>query len=407
MNNKKFRNKFIKIAFISVAIVMTLLFVTVNLFAVYRTNKLFDSVLIHMIENGGKLPIATESSPNQLVDRYFDNGFISKSFTISVSQRGEKKLESERFPDGVDKRQSDILDNVLSKGKTSGKMGPYRYYVGEYHGTTMIAFGDFEQEEMIMSMYLESSLWISSIAMLMLLMLLAYFSDNLVRPMVENAERQKAFISNAGHELKTPLAIISANAQVLELEVGEDNVWINNIQNQTNRMATLIENLLQLSFMGGEDIPSLFESFELSSLVLEVADSFQVVANGKDCSITTNVESDISFFGDEKMIRELIMILCDNSIKYATQGSVIHMNLSNSTGKIVFDVENQIEEENLPDITKIFDRFYRADSSRARESGGYGLGLSIAKRITMLHHGEIKADILKEDKNNIRFTVTI
>lgn len=407
MNNKRLRNKFIKLASFSLVFMLVFLFASVNLFATYRTNHLFESMLIRMIENGGKLPMDNDPDSEESIDKYFDSGFISKSFAVSVSPTGKMTLESANLPNGLELAKLERLDLITSKNQKRGRLGPYRYQVGEFEGETIIAFGDFEQEELIMTLYLESSLCISVVAMLILLVLLSYFSGKVVRPLVENAERQKSFISNAGHELKTPLAIISANAQMLELESGEDNVWIANIQNQTIRMANLVENLLRLSSMGGENIASIFEAFSLSSLIEEIAESFKVVANKKNCTIITNVETELFLEGDEKTIRELIMILCDNAVKYAPSNSTINVRLSKFKGKSIFSIENQLENGNTPDTTKLFDRFYRADSSRARESGGYGLGLSIAKSVVSLHQGTIKADILKGDKSSIVFTVSL
>ena len=407
MNNRKIRIKFIKIASVSVVFVIILLVSTVNLFATYHTNKFFDSVLIRMIENGGSIPPNDITSGGKMGNPYFDDGGTLRSFAIEISPIGEATLASGNIPEDMDISQIDFDGVIKMKHKTSGRLGDYRYYVDEYEGQTMVAFGNYIQEEWIMTLYLESSLWISAIAMILLLILMYYFSGKAVSPIVESAKRQKSFISNAGHELKTPLAIISANAEMLELESDGENEWVVNIQNQTKRMAILVDNLLRLSSMGEGNLPSLQEPFSLSELVGEISDSFKVVADRKHCVIDTDITYDLSLNGDEKMIRELLMILCDNAIKYATPKSTININLSKQISKVIFTIKNDIEEENTPDTDKLFDGFYRADSSRARESGGYGLGLSIAKSVALLHRGSIKADIIKSGENAIIFTVSI
>ena len=217
-------------------------------------------------------------------------------------------------------------------------------------------------------------------------------------------ENQKRFITNAGHELKTPLAIISANAEVLEMVNGK-NEWTDSILNQTKRLSVLIGNLISLAKMD-EKQDLVFSKINVSPIVSETVDGFKPLCETDGKSMTSEIEEDVIIKTNEQIFRELVNILTDNAVKYCDDGGEVHVELSHSLGhrgaKLI--VTNTYAEGKNVDTSKFFERFYREDTSHNSEKKGYGIGLSMAEEIVKQHKGHIKA----EYKNgNIFFIVTI
>ena len=227
-------------------------------------------------------------------------------------------------------------------------------------------------------------------------------------------EKQKQFITDASHELKTPLAIISANAEVLEMIEGKSE-WTESIRNQIGRMSELVQNLVTLSRMEEENIHTVFTGFSLSDAVSETAEPFGTLAESKGLQLQTEITGQITFCGDEKSIRQMLSILLDNAVKYAVKDNEteqkekkadrrILVSLSRQGNYAILAVSNAVEE--MPEKPeRLFDRFYRADESRTRESGGYGIGLAVARAAAEAHKGKITAE--KESEHRIAFRVRL
>ena len=230
------------------------------------------------------------------------------------------------------------------------------------------------------------------------------FSSQAVAPVVESLEKQKRFITDAGHELKTPLAVISANVDVLEIESGKSE-WTTSIKNQVSRMNGLVKNLLTLSRMDEERMHVVFSDFDMSKTVKDTAISFEALATSKGKKYQMDIEDDIHITGDKNAINQLASLLLDNAMKYSSENGSIHVLLNKGNKYITFEVSNTCDSIPSGNLDRLFDRFYRADSSRARETGGYGIGLSVARAIANSHGGSIEA--LRDGDKIIRFVVTI
>lgn len=234
--------------------------------------------------------------------------------------------------------------------------------------------------------------------LLLLVMKLSWWA---LKPLRESFEKQKQFVSNASHELKTPISIISANADVLQQE--DNNQWINNIKSQTERMSVLVEDMLSLAKIDEGNLKLNFEKFDLSSEVTENALSFDAVAYEKGKTLTLNVQPDIIYSGDRQSVKKIVNILLDNAVKHASEKGEIIIELKKENNKTILSVFNtgsNVESENA---NKIFERFYRGDNSRSRESGGSGLGLSIAKSIADANKWKITA----KSTPNVSMTITV
>lgn len=214
-------------------------------------------------------------------------------------------------------------------------------------------------------------------------------SARIVKPFSENYEKQKQFITDAGHELKTPLTIIDADAEILEMDIGE-NEWLRDIQAQTERLALLTNNLITLSRI--EEQPKTEKiSFPISDIIEEGVEAFQTLARTHNLSLSAQIQPMLSMIGDEKSMRQLITIFLDNAIKYTNDGGCIEVTLKKQKNSIILSIFNTTDYLPKEDLKHIFDRFYRADKSRNSSTGGHGLGLSIAAASVSAHKGKISA----------------
>jgi len=226
-----------------------------------------------------------------------------------------------------------------------------------------------------------------------------------MKPVQESYEKQKSFITDAGHEIKTPLTIIDADATILEMDCGEDNEWIQDIRAQVRRLTDLTKDLIFLSRMEEERPQVQKIDFPLSEVLTETAQSFQSLAKVQNKTFTIDVEPMLSICGDEKAITQLVSILLDNAVKYSDDNGAISLKAFSKGRNVCVEVYNTAEEVNTSELGRLFDRFYRADKSRNSETGGYGIGLSIARAVTEAHGGKITAT--SEDGKSLTITAVL
>ena len=249
--------------------------------------------------------------------------------------------------------------------------------------------------------FLLTSVGISLAGFVAVSLLLYILSARIVKPISDAYEKQAQFITNASHDLKTPITIIDADADVLEMELGE-NEWLQDIGRQTRRLAGLIDELVCLSRMEEKDAHIQMIDFPVSDVVSETAQSFEAAAIAQEKILTIEIQPMLSLCGDEKAMRQLTSILLDNALKYSTDKGTISLSLKKSDRFVCLSVCNTCDPVSPEDIKHLFDRFYRADKSRNSQTGGYGIGLSIAKAIVTAHKGTIFA--ASPDEHSLRIT---
>ena len=227
-------------------------------------------------------------------------------------------------------------------------------------------------------------------------------SRRAIDPVVRASEKQKQFITDASHELKTPITVIATSLKVLEMESGE-NKWIDKSLAQTEKLRDLVNSLVSLSRMDEEQSPLKVSDFSLSDAVNETVGSFADFAAANGHTLTAEIAPEILYHGDEYAIRQMVSILLDNAVKYASDGSPIRVTLEKGKKGPVLRTVNRCEGLTQQQADKLFDRFYRVDPSRT--TGGFGIGLSLARSIAEGHKGSIKATCCEENK--IEFTVSL
>lgn len=304
--------------------------------------------------------------------------------------------------------QDDIVsyaNQALSSGQSFGELGHYAYYLqSKYYGMILV-FMDIRPYQQAQKNLLFSTSLIGLATIFVFFLLAVILAFWLVRPVKTTFEKQKLFISNASHELKTPLAVISANVDVLETEVGE-NKWLGYIRSEAVRMSELVNELLCLARLDDKSgHPMVMSEFSLTDSFLQTVLPFESKVFEMGKQLTVEAQPDITYKGDESAIKHILTILLDNAVKYSDEHGVIIAKLYTHNSRKVIEVYNTGEGVPKEDLNKIFERFYRRDEARNSKSGGYGLGLAIAKASIEAHNGRI---IAQSDYGHwMKFIVTL
>ena len=297
-----------------------------------------------------------------------------------------------------------LVPAVLAKGRTSGYYDGYRYLVKETDGGYTLSFMDCSIELENTRNLLIVSVFVAIGSLLVIFGLVTALSKRAMDPYIKNIEQQKRFITDAGHELKTPITAIAASADVLAVE-HEGDEWVENIQSQTVRLGKLVENLITLSRLDEENPVIEKSEFSLSDAVWEIAEPFASLAKAKGKEYSQNIQDGLTFSGSKESIQQMVSILLDNAVKYSDDNGTIKLDVAKSHRSIVISVFNTCDIPDISELDRVFDRFFRLDKSRSKKTGGTGVGLSIAKAIAEANGGSIK--VSSENGKTILFTVTL
>ena len=326
----------------------------------------------------------------------------SRFFSVTVGDDGSCALGdtthvSEEDADSL----VELATRALAGERTSGFWGDYLFRVNGQSGERVALFLNCETKLTRVRLLALISAVACAGCVLLAWLLVGLFSSRAIRPLVESAIQQKQFITDAGHELKTPLTVISANMDVLTLETGE-NEWIRSTQKQVANLRGLVGELIYLSRLDEEDAKLQKTEVDLSKLVAESAEPFVGMAEFAGKTLNVDVEDGVHMTGDGAMLGRLVSILCDNAVKYAPEGDTIAVILARSRKGIMLITDNAVLQPMSDETLRhLFDRFYRADASRSRESGGYGIGLSVARAIAEKHGGSIR--VRQTPEGRVRF----
>lgn len=399
---KKLRRKFIAISVLSVFLVLAVIMTAINILNYSRVVRDSDAVLIVLAENDGQFPKRIGSKrKDRNRDWFFSElspdlspelPYESRYFTVRLSAEGTVcSVDTGRIAAVDTETAKEYAEKLWKKTGTSGFVSNYRYLKKEEDGNMIILFLDCRSRMDSFRSFLVYSVGVSLVGMVAVAGLVLLLSKMVMKPVQESYEKQKSFITDAGHEIKTPLTIIDADATILEMECGEDNEWIQDIRAQTKRLTALTKDLIYLSRMEEEKPRLQMIDFPLSDVITEAAQPFRALAKVREKSLAVEVEPMLNLCGDDKAIAQLVSILLDNALKYSDDKGTISLKAYARGRNVLMEVSNTVEHVDTAALGKFFDRFYRADKSRNSETGGYGIGLSIAKAITEAHKGRIAA----------------
>lgn len=337
-----------------------------------------------------------------------ESPFDTRYFTVTISGGQVVDINTARIAAVGTKRASRIASELYSKGWTSGFSGNYRYTATVQGEETTYVFVDCSRELASFRSFLSASVAISCIGWLAVLAIVTVASGTVIRPMVESYSKQKRFITDASHEIKTPLAVIDAANEVQEIESGESE-WTQSIHEQVARLTALTERLVFLARMDEGSAGFTMAAIDLSEPVDKAAAPFESVAVSRGKRLSMSIASGVRAHADAAAVAQVVELLLDNATRYASEGSVIELGLrsvSRGAGKGAAElvVANAVDELPEDDLDRLFDRFYRADVSRSSKTGGSGVGLSVVRAIAEAHGGS--ATVSGHD-HQITFTVRL
>ncbi|MDD6058229.1 MAG: HAMP domain-containing sensor histidine kinase [Clostridiales bacterium] len=386
----RIKTRFILLSMVTLFVLLAVIVAGMNVMNYKTIVADADSTLDLIATNKGAFPDFSRNKPPKHMTK--ETPYESRYFSVLMDENHQIiQIDTSRIKAVDTKKAVEYAAAVVKAGKKQGFIGGYRFLFSSECDSTRIVFLDCDKRIASFQTFLGISSCMALGGYLAFFFVLLFFSKIIMKPVTESYEKQKQFITNAGHEIKTPLAIIQADVDVLEMELGE-NEWLNDIQKQTNRLAALTNDLICLSRMeeAGNSMPML--EFSFSDVVSESAASFHALAQTQGKVFCCDIQPMISFVGNETAIRQLVNILMDNALKYAPQNGTISITAQKQErliALIVFNTtENPIPKDCLP---MVFERFYRMDSSRSTQTGGYGIGLSVAKAIVTAHGGNIYA----------------
>lgn len=400
---KTLRWKFIFAAMASLLIVIIILVGGMTLLGYRNLEETADSML-QLLASDVRAPGATGKMQFPAFGYQIDKTPLPTGYFVAVIDENAMiiSIENIGLTELSENETVNYINEALASGNRKGKIGPYKYLIKQESNRPLrVAFLDNSVQVQTLAHTILSACVAGFICLILMFIILYYISGRVIQPIVRNIEKQQQFVSNAGHEIKTPLGIIMANTDALELYLGE-NKWSRNIRGQVKRMHGLTNQLLLLARMDeGATLP--FDTVNLSNLVKEVKGNFLESAMNKQIQIQTQIADGVSLQGNQDNLEQLINILLDNAVKYANNGGDISIKLAVEGRKTVLTVENSLEQ--LPSVppAALFDRFYRANAARTQKDGGYGIGLSAARAIAKMHNGKIEASYL--GKHHICFTV--
>lgn len=385
--------KFIALALTALFVLLAVIVTGMNLLNYKEVVEEADTMLFLLSQNKGAFPDFREGPMDWLPPGMSPEApFQARFFSVLVTNSGEViHAETSRIFAIDSETASRYARDIAQKGSTRGFVGKYRYMSATEKTGTRITFLDCGRELDLYHNFILFSIGMSLLGYAVTAIAVCFFAGKFIRPVAESYEKQKRFITDAGHEIRTPLTIISANVDVLKMDMGE-NQCLEDIGNQAKRLAGLTNDLVCLARMEEAAGSRQMIEFPVSEVILDTAAPFRTLAQTRNTELVCQVQPMLSMCGNNKTISQLVSILLDNALKYSPKGSRVLLNFGKQGRRLTLTVSNPsalpVTDENL---RHVFDRFYRTDPSRNSGTGGYGIGLSMARAIVTAHGGKINA----------------
>lgn len=389
---RSLRWKFIWLAMLSLLGTMTVLCVSIGVGNHWLTTRRVDRAISLLHQNGGTfLPPGVTFDPSDFEFQVTpETAFETRYFIVELTEQREVKAVDLEHIAAFDRHSvTETISKVIQTGGSRGYVDYYRFglFPSEDGGSTMIVMDCFLMLQAADNM-LRITVIIFCVCALIVFLLLLFFSGRAIRPFAENLERQRQFVTDASHELKTPLSILSADLDLLSDSCGESR-WLGSARTQIARLDKLIRNLVELARTEETIREGASEVFSLSDIALASAEVFAPLAEAEGNTLAAEVAAGVELRGVQDDLFRLFSILLDNAVKYCDAGGTIRLSVSQRGRTVRLSVSNPCAGLNPAQLPRYFDRFYRADSSRSRTTGGYGIGLSTARAIVVRHRGRL------------------
>ncbi len=439
---KRLRIKFIFVAMCAITLVLVVIVGTINVHNYLDINRSADRMLDLLGANGGTFPSRPDTAqPSQtpgedlpapsdridLIDPSDQTApndqnkphvpgemspeapYETRFFSVTFDSSGQVlRVDVDKIA-AIDRQEAtERATMLMEKGKTGGFDGNYKYLAvtteNDDGAGTMYLFLDCTRARETFFEFLRASLVISLAGLVVVFGLLIVFSHIIMRPFARMEQEQKRFITDAGHELKTPLTVIGAACEILEYNTGE-NEWINTIRAQTGRLSELTEKLVFLARMDEDRTRPVMTDFSLSEVAAQTAESYEALAQSTGKSFRCDIAPNLSLHGDMSMIRKMISLLLDNAFKYSDAAGNIVFSVTGGAKSCKIAVSNTTDQLPTGDLNLLFERFYRPDSARNSAAGGHGIGLAVVKSVAEAHRGHVS--VATSGDSRITFTVTL
>lgn len=446
---KKLRRNFIIVTMLSVIAVLAVIVSVMNIVNYISSDSEADALLALLADNGGSFgmndalqnnlpppdiqeasspdaettaapPSLPESSgdfpqndPRRGRDRFglrspftAETPYETRFFTVILRSDGSTgRIDTGKIAAVTTDDALAMAKELMASGRTSGYCeGIYKFRTKDTADGTLYIFVDRSRALRAVSDFMLISILVSSGAAAAIFILVFIFSGVVTKPIAESYEKQKKFITNAGHELKTPLAVINSCTEVIELENGESK-WTKGITDQTRRLGILTNELVALARMDEGSSRLNIEEFDISAAISETLEPFSLMAEQKGLSFATDIKEGLTFKGDRASIERLCSILADNAMKYTPDGGYVRFTLAGKGKHITLTSENTAEGMEKGAHPELFDRFHRGDASHNSDIPGYGIGLSMAQSIVSAHGG--RTDAVSRDGKSLTITARL
>ena len=435
---RQLRKKFIVVAMLSTLLVLTLLIGSIQVINYHDILKNADELLNILAENNGSFPGLSdqpdirpgkgtpskdeqppendglpedETPPDKPIREGKPGGWSEETpyetryFSVLLDENQEiLETETQNIAAVSSDEAKSYAEEIVASGAKKGFYKQYRYLVAEEAAAVRIIFVDCGRLLDNFRSFLLVSVGVSALGLLLVFLLVFFFSKLVFYPVLESDQKQKTFITDASHELKTPLTIIDANTEVLEMMEGE-NEFTKSIRNQVKRLTNLTQQMVTLTRMDEGRKMGPVTEVPFGETVAELSDSFALVAKSRGKSLQQDIEEDVTVTGDEAFLTQLVSLLLDNAVKYSDEEGNIQVRLHKKGKKTMLQISNTAKDLQTGNLDILFERFYRTDASRNSETGGSGIGLSVAKAIVQAHKGSIHAG--STDGKTIVFTVVL
>lgn len=414
---KKMRWHFILAAMLAVFIMLVAVLAGINVWNYHTTAERADQRIqeIYGFESG-KVPgmenseeNASQPVPPDIFNRPDDHDpeapYTTRFFIVRLDEEGNVTDVSTDFIASVTQTEAEeFARKVLNEKRQVGYYKNYRFQILAKKNDNIVIFLNTTMELRSVRNVLLISCLVGVVCFLVVFLLVILLSKRAMKPYIRNIERQKRFITDSSHEIKTPLTSIATSVDVIEMEYGEDE-WTRNIHKQTSKMSRMVADLVTLSRLDEENPFLERTEFSLSDAVWEVAEPFASLAKAQGKKYSQRIEENLTLCGNPDATRQMISVLLDNAMKYSDENGTIRLDVYKVHGKTKIEVFNTCVLEETQNLSRLFDRFYRPDNSRSRKTGGSGIGLSIAQAVAEAYGGKIK--VSSKDGKSIMFQVTI
>lgn len=401
------QKKLIRICGIAVLVVLSIIFLLIYIFSMRQLNGTMDALTDRISDNDGKFPEWRDDRgkpglPGGLPDfMTMETPFSTRFFTVLFDENGRiVSIDLGSISAITEETAREYAMEAYTKNGERGWIDNYRYKKYHKGQAAAIVYVDGSMNRFMSNRMILSSGIVLVVSALAIWLIVIFFSRRAVWPVAESYEKQKQFITDANHELKTPLTLVMTNLDILEAEIGE-NEWLSDIRSEGERMSELVNQLVALARMDEGRTNLEMQRFSLSNLIMDAVSEFQVLAQDRGKTMTIQIDSHVDYVGDETAVRRVASILLENAIKYCDEGGDIRLSLEKKKHPVLY-VENTYADVGEMELNKLFDRFYRTDKARTF-TGGFGIGLSIAQTIAAQHKSEISA--YKKDGSHIGFKV--